>query len=178
MPRQRIAVGHGHHQRLAAQGQHLDADLAFRRRQAPQPHIDAAFGDLRPLRCRSAFEQLQLHLRMALAEQSDRLGEQVRQGDGAGVAEGQVAGQPLRQLAGEAGGALQLVQQAACVRQEQAALGGEGHRPAGAVEQAKAQLFLQRGYLPGQGRLRHVQALGGAAEMQGFGNGCEAAQAA
>lgn len=79
LPRQRIAVGHGHHQRLAAQGQHLDADLAFRRRQAPQPHIDAAFSDLRPLRRRSAFEQLQLHpgwrsrnSRIASVNRSDR----------------------------------------------------------------------------------------------------------
>jgi len=55
---------------------------------------------------------------------------------------------------------------------------GEAHLPAAAVEQRHAQLFLQLLDLVRQGRLRHVQALGGPGEVEGLRDGVEVAQVA
>ena len=54
--------------------------------------------------------------------------------------------------------------------------GGEGDRPRGAVDELHAELALELLDLPAQRRLGHVQALGGAPEVQLLGDGDETGQ--
>jgi len=72
--------------------------------------------------------------------------------------------------------AVGLVEQRLRLDEEGAAGGGERHRARTAGEQRDAELMLQQLDLPAQRRLRHVQALGGTAEIQFAGQGGEAAQ--
>ncbi len=68
--------------------------------------------------------------------------------------------------------------EAAGERQQRLARAGEQHAAAGAVEQAHAQLALERLDLRGERRLRQPEARRGAAEMPLLGDGEEVREAA
>ncbi|MCY1457613.1 hypothetical protein D9M71_749210 [compost metagenome] len=56
------------------------------------------------------------------------------------------------------------------MRQQQSARLAQDHAPRGALEQRRPRFFLQFGDLPADGRHRHVQALGSAAQAARLGN--------
>ncbi|MNI00418.1 hypothetical protein D3C73_532160 [compost metagenome] len=88
----------------------------------------------------------------------------------------QVAAQFMLQLLHVFGGQLQLHQRLACAFQVDAARFGQRHAPGGAVEQARAEFFLQLGHGLGQGRRGFAEQVGGAAEITLFGGGDEHGQ--
>ena len=82
----------------------------------------------------------------------------------------------LRRPARDPGGVLAGRQHRPRFRQEGTTRGGQRHRMAGALEQPHPQLPLQHLNLPAERRLGHVQALGGATEVELLGEGDKGAE--
>ena len=111
------------------------------------------------------------------AEGRQRLREQVVVGD-ADEADGELADFTARGALRVGRCLLHAHQDLARFLQEHLAGRREGHAPLRALEQARAQLLLQRLDLHRQRRLRQMQALRRPAEVQFFGDGHEVAQVA
>jgi len=137
---------------------------------------------------RTLFKLRQDDIRSGLAERYLDAGEgfiEALVGAGQEAVIGQ-ADEPQRQRADLPGGRASRVflhgvepgQHRACIAQQFLADGGQRRAPRGAFEQQQPQLCFH--FTDGQAdrRLRHVQALGGAAEVRLFGDGDEVAQVA
>src|SRR5262249_10327707 len=106
----------------------------------------------------------------------DRGQELVR--DRADVADREPAGLAARGAPGQVGGALRRGQGAARLAEEGDAGVGQAAPAVRAIEQADAELVLERADLLAERRLRHVQAGGRAREVQLLGDGDEVAEVA
>jgi hypothetical protein len=71
-----------------------------------------------------------------------------------------------------------LRERESCLGEKRAAGSGEGNASRHTLEQRRPELALEVADLPTQWRLRDVQPLGGAAEVQFFGDGDEVAEVA
>ena len=144
-------------------------------RRASHPQIDLAGHQSFDLHCGDHLAQVELHVRQPVTGPLQQPwqhgvcgGRSEADDDGAEVA----CGDALDGL----GGSLGQLQDAPCVGQERRARRGQRDRARGAVDQLHTELALELLDLPAQRWLRHVQALGGAAEVQLFGDGDEARQ--
>ena len=79
-------------------------------------------------------------------------------------------------MAGGLGNAPSLRECAASFFYDQPSSVGQSHAPLGAIEQSHSEFILELADLLAQGRLRDMQALGGAAEVEFFGDRDEIAQ--
>ncbi|OIQ75191.1 hypothetical protein GALL_431400 [mine drainage metagenome] len=177
-PRQRVLGVQRHTQRLAQQ--HPGGDFGQRvvRRRADEADIDAPCQQLVDLHPRRLLAQLQFDLGPAAAEVAQqprhRFGERHRAGEAQRQAAAGAGAGAARQL----GGALQLLEQRARLRQQRGAGCGQLHAGASAQQQRHAEAGLERLDALRQRRLRQVQARRGAAEMAFVGDRDEGLQLA
>ena len=169
---QRVAGGDGHHGRLVAQPR---ADDALARLGAePERQLQPAVGDLLGERAGAVLARAHAHARAPARELGEqRLGDVVGAGREpesqlAGLAPGVAEGCLGRRVGGLDGGARG--------REHRRPGLGQLHPRARAVEQPDAELALEPRDLLAERRLGHVQALGGAAEVQLVGERDERAQ--
>ncbi|MNN04923.1 hypothetical protein D3C81_1176640 [compost metagenome] len=119
-----------------------------------------------------------MHVRAGQTEGLDRPRDGRGEGRRGGEAHLEFAQLAALGAAGDGHRPLQLGQHLTRLGQEQPAGLAQRHSAVGALEQAHAQLLLQRLDLLAQRRLGNAQLQGGAAEVQLFGNGDEIAQVA
>jgi hypothetical protein len=160
-------------QRLA--GELVLLDRRVQQRRAHEGDVDQVVAQLLGMQARVADGQLERDLRIARAEGFDDLARQAA-GERAGEAQAQAAARARPGLLGPLRGARRAGQDVARVIQEANARGGERHAAAVALEQPHAELVLQRPHLLRHARLRQVQLLGGAAEVQLLGDGDEGSE--
>ena len=153
---------------LALHHQVLEAGLAVDRRQE-QPEVELARRERRRLLGRKHLAQRERHARPGGLEGLEQPGEHAVVGE-----RDEADAQPALLARGHAAQlehrALELRDDAARLLEEAGALGGELDPPAAAREQRHAEPLLERADGARQRRLRDVQRLGGAAEMQPLGH--------
>ena len=119
--------------------------------------------------------QVEFDVGKLLARRTEQTGEH-DMGGGGGESDDDRAevafGDPLDGL----GGALGELEDASCIGEEGDACGGEGDRPGRAVDELYAEFALELLDLAAQRGLGHVEAFGGASEVQFFCDGDEAGQ--
>ncbi|MNY29844.1 hypothetical protein D3C86_1639110 [compost metagenome] len=149
----------------ARAGQHL----------AHQANIDQPCLQVMHLGAGDAFAEHQFDVRQRLAGMHQQARDHA-----VGTHCGETQGQPARFAMSDASrrlaGRLGDLQDATGVFEKALARQGQPRLAVVALEQQHAEGMFQQLDLPAQGRLGHVQAGGGAAEMQLFGHGHEAAQ--
>ena len=132
--------------------------------------VQAIFGQGRLQAILGHFLDAQADARIALVEAAEQGPGQVS-GEGRGQGQAQrAAAQVLHVMHGSPGG-LQVLQGTPGIGDIGLAGIGQAHAAPGTVEQRRSQGLLQLLDLLRQGRLRHVQRLGGAGEVAVLGNG-------
>ena len=166
-PRQRVGAREHAHERLA--GQFLLLDARVEQRRADERDVDQAMAQLLGMQARVADRQLEGDVGIAGAERLDDLARQPA-GQRAGEAQAQPAAGAGAGFASALRGPRGPRQDVTRVVEQHHARGRQGDAAAIALEEPDAQLVLERAHLLRDARLREVQLLGRAAEVQLFGH--------
>ena len=168
---QRMTRGQSRHQRF--EGQHLLVDRRIVDMDTAKADVDASGLERLHLLHRRRFRQAQLQVGVT-AQAADQLRQDAVEGGG-GETDAEPSLFPRADAPGVVANLAQLLEQGAGVLVEEAPGLGQAQRPA-AFEQGHAELVFELLELPAQRRLGDVQALGGAGEIEGFGERLEIAQ--
>jgi|GEM_PF-6901779 len=173
MLRQRMVGRRGQHEGLAQQA--FTDQSRLLQRLAHHRQVDPARAQCLQLLEGGGLQQVDGHAWPFPAHLGDGARQEVvyRAGN---KADGQRAALAQCSQPGTLCGAVGLIEQRLGLDEEGTTGGGERHRTRAASEQRDAELVFQQLDLPAQRRLRHVQALGGATEIQFAGQGGKAAQ--
>ena len=173
--RERVRVGQRGHHRLLDDG--LDLQFRPRARHADEPDVEPAVLELAQLLAGAELVQAQRDVRRVVAERAQQLGHE-RVHRRADEADRQPADLAALDAPGLARCVLDRVEDLPRPDEERLAGGRQLDPALVAQQQRRPDLLLELADLLAQRRLRHVQALGRAAEVQLLGDDDEVAQVA